>query len=62
MSLLFFNAFFAHSILDLRDAVQLSGLAARVHRALIGPLGALCPRSGPGAEIRCHAIPSVIGA
>ena len=25
------------------DAVQLSGLAARVHRALIGPFGAACP-------------------
>ena len=52
---------FAHSISVVRDAVQLSGLAARVHRALIGPLGTMCPRSDMDAAIRCFAITGVIG-
>ena len=45
-----------------RDVVQLSGLAAKVHRALIGPLGATRPRSGLRAAIWCFAILGVIWA
>ena len=55
--LAYFVCILGDSVSEVRDAVQLPELAARMHRALISPISAICPRSGPGAELRCFAIP-----
>ena len=57
-----FYCFSVHSVSGVRNAVQLSGLAARVHRTLTRPSGAICPWSDLGADVRCFAIPGAIEA